>query len=274
MRSELKKGLMELRFSSVTLIAIEGALLAGDILRRGFGTHFSISLKKEGQHNLVTEYDRLAEKTIIQYIRHHHPSSYFLAEESGNSGESSNETLWVIDPLDGTVNFAHGIPFFSVSIGVVQKGQLTSGVIYNPITRELFVGEKNKGAFCNGQKISVSEVSDLENSYLATGFPYHVSKNPHQCIERVGKVTRLGCPIRLLGSAALDLSYTASGRFEGFFEVSLAPWDVAAGVLILEEAGGKVTHWDRKPFDLFANEPFLATNGLIHNALSKALEGG
>jgi myo-inositol-1(or 4)-monophosphatase len=262
---------MDQRFSSVTLLAIDAALLAGEILRRGFGSHFSIECKKEGLQNLVTEYDRLSEKTVIEYILHHHPSSHFLAEESGNSGKDSSETLWVIDPLDGTVNFAHGIPFFSVSIAAAQKKQVVSGVIYNPITRELFVSERGKGSFCNGKKIGVSKVSKLQDSYLASGFPYHVNKNPQQCIERTAEVLRIGCPIRLLGSAALDLAYTASGRFDGFFEVSLAPWDVAAGLLILEEAGGRVTHWDRKPFDLFANGNFLATNGLIHDSLSKIL---
>ena len=262
---------MEQKFSSTTLIAVEAALLAGDLLRRGFGTHFSISSKKEGNHNLVTEYDRLSEKAIIQYIRHHHPSSHFLAEESGDSGENAGDTLWVIDPLDGTVNFAHGIPFFSVSIGAIHKKQLVSGVVYHPITRELFVAERKKGAFCNGQKISVSDVAEVDKSYLTSGFPYHVSQNPLQCIERTGKVLKIGCPVRILGSAALDLAYTAAGRFEGFFEVSLAPWDVAAGVLIVEEAGGQVSHWDRKPFDLFANETILATNGRIHDSLSRTL---
>jgi len=251
-----------MKMAELTLIAIEAALNAGNVLRYGFGTHFQIN-SKEGHHNLVTEYDYKAEKEIIDFIQKNAPNSEFLAEESGISGKKGS-LVWVIDPLDGTVNFAHQIPVFAVSIGVEQDGEMIAGVIYQPITNELFVAEKGRGAYCNGKKINVSIVKTLEGSILATGFPYNLRENPHHCIDHFIDILRAGIPIRRLGAAAIDFAYTASGRFEGFFEVSLSPWDAAAGKLLLEEAGGKITKWDGSPFDIRSLEPLLATNGLIH----------
>ena len=256
--------------SHLTLIAIEAALLAGDLLRQGFGTPFSIA-SKEGTHNLVTEYDHKAEKLIIDFLTKNVPGSHFLAEESGSSGKDAGGILWIIDPLDGTVNFAHQIPTFSVSIAAQKQGKVISGVVYQPMTHELFVAETGKGAFLNGQKITVSKVKNIEMAMLATGFPYNLAKNPFHCIEHFVDIVKLGIPIRRLGSAAIDLSYTAAGRFEGFFEVELSPWDVAAGKLLVEEAGGTVTHWDKKPFDIHARTPMLASNGLIHHAVATIL---
>lgn len=258
-------------FSELTLIAIEAALLAGDLLRQGFGSPFAIS-SKEGRHNLVTEYDHRCEKAILAYIQQHKPHSHFLAEESGASGSPQEELLWIIDPLDGTVNFAHQIPIFSVSIAAQIASQTVCGVIYQPITQELFIAEKGKGAFLNGKKLQVSPVPKIEEAILATGFPYNLAKNPHHCIEHFVEILRQGIPIRRLGSAAIDLAYTAAGRFEGFFEVQLSPWDCAAGNLLVEEAGGKVTHWDGQPYDLHKKSPILASNGKVHAALSKILE--
>jgi len=248
--------------SELTLLAVEAALLAGDVLRYGFGTQFQIKSKKE-YHNLVTEYDTKAEKEIIDFLGKHAPNSAFLAEESGISGKKGS-LVWVIDPLDGTVNFAHQIPVFAVSIGIEQDGQMTGGVIFQPITQELFIAEIGQGAFCNGKKISVSPVKTLSASILATGFPYNLAENPHHCIEHFIDMLRAGIPIRRLGAAAIDFAYTASGRFEGFFEVSLSPWDCAAGKLILEEAGGMVSEWNGNPFDIRSRRTVLATNGSIH----------
>jgi myo-inositol-1(or 4)-monophosphatase len=251
------------RFSSeLTLIAIEAAVNAGNVLRYGFGTHFQIK-NKEGHHNLVTEYDIKAEKEIIGFIQKNVPNSEFLAEESGNSGKKG-PLVWIIDPLDGTVNFAHHIPVFAVSIGVEQDGQMIAGVVFQPITQELFVAERGLGATFNGQKIKVSTVATLQDSILATGFPYNLADNPHHCIDHFIDILRAGIPIRRLGAAAIDFAYTASGRFEGFFEVALSPWDCAAGKLILEEGGGKITQWDGSCFDIRSRMPLLATNGLIH----------
>lgn len=255
--------------SHLTLIAIEAALLAGEILRQGFGTHFSIS-SKEGKHNLVTEYDHRSEKAIIDFLRQHVPSSSFLAEESGSSGKKE-QILWIIDPLDGTVNFAHQIPCFAVSIAAQVEEKVLCGVVYQPMTHELFVAELGKGAFLNGQKLRVSSVKALEMAMLATGFPYDLAKNPFHCIDHFVDILKLGIPIRRLGAAAVDLAYTAAGRFEGFFEVELCPWDVAAGKLLIEEAGGRVTHWDGRPFDIYSRETVFASNGHIHDATTVIL---
>lgn len=256
--------------SHLTLVAIEAALLAGDLLRQGFGTHFSIS-SKEGRHNLVTEFDHRSEKLIIDFIKKNIPNSNFIAEESGSTGLKSEEILWIIDPLDGTVNFAHQIPVFCVSIAAQREGKVVSGVVYQPITHEMFVAEIGKGAFLNGQQLRVSEVNRIEMAMLATGFPYDLAMNPFHCIDHFIDILKLGIPIRRLGSAAIDLAYTASGRFDGFFEVKLGPWDVAAGKLLVEEAGGKVTHWDKEPFDIHSQKPVLASNGHLHDAVSMVL---
>lgn len=256
-------------FSNDTLIAIEAALQAGDILRQGYGTVFEVS-QKEGQHNLVTEYDYKAEKSIISFLKSHVPNSQFLAEESGFTGESS-DNLWVIDPLDGTVNFAHHIPIFAVSIALEKRGSLFCGVIYQPITHELFVAEKGKGAFLNGKTIRVSTVKKFSDAMVYTGFPYNLKDNPFHCIDHFIDILRVGIPIRRMGSAAIDLAYTSAGRCEGFFEVGLSPWDCAAGVLMLEEAGGKISTWDRQPFYYRRQDPILCSNGHIHDALADVL---
>lgn len=250
-------------------MAIDAALQAGEILRQGFGTVFSIS-QKEGKHNLVTEYDHLAEKSIISFLTKHVPDSCFLAEESGSTG-SCVENVWVIDPLDGTVNFAHQIPVFSVSIALEKKGKLFCGVVYQPITHELFVTEKGHGAFLNGKKLKVSETSVLSDALLCTGFPYNLHENPFHCIDHFVDILRLGIPIRRLGSAAIDLAYTAAGRADAFFEVGLSPWDCAAGILLVEEAGGKVSTWDQKPLNYRLKTPILSSNGKVHNALADVL---
>ena len=256
--------------SHLTLIGIEAALLAGEILRQGFGSHFSIT-SKEGKHNLVTDYDHKSEKAILEFIQENVKDSHFLAEESGEVGKDLGGIYWIVDPLDGTVNFAHEVPFFSISIAALKDGKTVSGIVYQPITHELFVAEAGKGSFLNGKAIHVSEVFRLEESILATGFPYNLAKNPFHCIEHFVDILKLGIPIRRMGSAALDLAYTAAGRFEGFFEVELGPWDVAAGKLLVEEAGGKVTHWDGRPFDIHSGETIFASNKHIHDATAAIL---
>ncbi|MDE3046281.1 MAG: inositol monophosphatase [Verrucomicrobiota bacterium] len=255
----------------MTFLAIEAALAAGEVLRQGYGTRFSVKHKEGDVHNLVTEYDLKAEAAIIQLITRHAPDSRFLAEESGTSGEKQAPLLWIVDPLDGTVNFAHHIPNFAVSIGLEKEGQLFCGVVYQPITHELFVAEKGLGSFLNGDPLSVTKTSHLNRCILATGFPYNLAENPNHCIEHFIDILKAGIPIRRLGAAAIDFAYTAAGRFDGFFEVSLAPWDCAAGVLLVEEAGGKVTEWDGAPFDLRAKKSILATNGHIHPQTIKLL---
>ena len=250
--------------------AIDAALKAGIILRHGFGTSFNIS-NKEGKNNLVTEYDHKAEAIIIDSIKSEFPEHRFLAEESGKSGnKDSGEVRWIIDPLDGTVNFAHSIPIFSVSIAAEKDGELLCGVIYQPILDELFTAVKGEGAYLNGKKLQASNSDDMQTSFLVTGFPYNVNQNPCGCIDHFVNIIRNGIPVRRLGSAALDLAYVAAGRFDGFWEINLNPWDVAAGVLLVREAGGKVTQYDNSDYHVF-DDSILATNGLVHNQISEEL---
>lgn len=259
-----------MNYSQFTLTAIQAALEAGGILQKGFETSFQID-RKEGAHNLVTEYDKLSEETIIKAIKQIFPSHQFLAEESGKGGKDS-EVLWIIDPLDGTVNFAHNIPIFSVSIATMVKGEVVSGVVYHPMLQELFVAEKGRGAYRNGKRLTVAKESSIEKAILVTGFPYNIKENPENCIDHIAYFLSLGVPIRRLGSAALDLSYVAAGRFEGYFEASLQPWDVAAGQLIVEEAGGKVTDYKGNKRDVLDTKSMLASNGHLHSTLLHHLE--
>jgi myo-inositol-1(or 4)-monophosphatase len=254
----------------ITDTAIEAALKAGKILKNGFGTAFEIS-SKEGKNNLVTEYDRLSEETIINLIKDRFPESSFLAEESGSSGNKYTGALhWIIDPLDGTVNFAHNLPVFSISIAAVLDGKLVSGVIYHPILDELFVASIGGGATMNGNVINVSHNSVLDESFLVTGFPYNINTNPCGCMDQFEDIIMRGIPVRRLGSAALDLAYVACGRFDGFWEINLNPWDVAAGVLLVKEAGGRVTQYNDTDYRI-GSQSILATNGMLHREFSSIL---
>lgn len=250
--------------------AKESALQAGKILKKGYGTTFKID-NKVGRNNLVTEFDLLSEKTIIKNIKSRYPTHRFLAEESGHSGsEDKNEIIWVIDPLDGTVNFAHSIPIFSVSIAAMMNNEIVAGAIYNPMLDELFYASRGEGAFLNDKLIVVSDSDDIHTSLLVTGFPYNVDKNPYDCVGTFVKIVLNGIPIRRLGSAALDLAYVACGRFDGFWEAELHPWDMAAGAIIVEEAGGKVSKFDGSKFDINSNT-IAATNGIIHKQILEAV---
>ncbi|ROL60895.1 inositol monophosphatase [Bacteroidetes/Chlorobi group bacterium ChocPot_Mid] len=254
----------------LTKIAVEAALKSGEILRKGFGTSFEIS-SKEGKNNLVTEFDKLSEETIIEYIHSVFPDHVFLAEESGKTGELlKNKVRWIIDPLDGTVNFAHGIPIFSISIAAELNREIISGVVYHPLLDELFVAQKGGGAFLNDKRLNVSDNGDLDSSMLVTGFPYNVNQNPCGCIDHFVNIIKRGIPVRRLGSAALDLAYVAAGRFDGFWEINLNPWDVAAGILLVQEAGGKVSQYNGEQYWI-DNDSILATNGMIHSEISSVL---
>jgi len=254
----------------LTKCAVESALKAGEILKKGFGTSFEIS-SKEGKNNLVTEYDKLSEQTIIEYIKSIFPGHVFLAEESGKTGNLSKDIVrWIIDPLDGTVNFAHGLPIFSISIAAELNGEILTGVVYHPLLDELFVAKKGGGAYLNDKKIIVSDNEILDSAFLVTGFPYNVNQNPCGCIDQFVSIIQQGIPVRRLGSAALDLAYVAAGRFDGFWEISLNPWDVAAGILLVEEAGGKVTQYSGEKYWI-DKDTILATNGRIHEEVGNVL---
>lgn len=259
-------------FSALTQHAIQAALQGAAVLKKGFGTTFEWSFK-EGDHNLVTFYDKESEKVIVKYLRSFYPHHSFLLEESGFLQGDIQDILWIIDPLDGTVNFAHNIPFFSISIAAMNpEGDLLLGVVLNPMSEELFVAEKNLGAFLNGQPICVSSNSLLSKSFLATGFPYNVKENPLSCIEHFSEFAKMGVPIRRLGSAALDLCYTACGRFDGFFEVSLQPWDFSAGALIVQEAQGVITNYQNLSLNFKKASPVVASNKKLHSALLNVLQ--
>jgi len=256
-------------FSKFTKSLVEIALEAGDILKSGFRSNYKIN-KKEGKHNLVTEYDILSEKAIISYINKRFADHSILCEEEG-AFEKNSEYKWIIDPLDGTVNFAHSIPMFAVSIALAKNDEIISAVTFNPIINELFVAEKSKGAFLNGEKLNVSPIKKLDDAFLSTGFPYDLYDNPNKCQERFIEILKLGLPIRRIGAASLDLAYVAAGRFEIFWETGLGPWDLAAGKLLIEEANGKVTHYDGSKVIIKKKNAIVASNKYLHDEFLKFL---
>jgi myo-inositol-1(or 4)-monophosphatase len=250
-------------------VAIEAAREAGKFLRLSVGKVRNVEQKKGEERNLVSEIDRGAEERIISIIKRRYPSHAFLAEESGGS-EAPTEYRWIIDPLDGTTNFLHGVPIFSTSIAVEHKGEVIAGVVYDPMADEMYTAEKGSGAFLNGKRLKVSTASRMIQSLLVTGFPYDISQNPEQAVERFVEFLMAAQGVRRLGSAALDLSYVAAGRFEGFWEVSLNPWDMAAGALFVREAGGTTTDMTGVPLNIY-QKGVVASNGLIHEAMLEVL---
>ncbi len=252
-------------------VAIEAAKEAGKFLKMNLGKVKNIERKRE-EINLVTEIDKGSEKKIIEFIKNKFPNHSILAEESGETSKTS-EYKWIIDPLDGTTNYTHSFPVFCVSIALEYKGEVIIGVVYDPNFDELFYAEKGKGAFLNGKKISVSKTDKLIKSMLATGFPYNVKENPDNCVEHFVNFLMEAQAIRRLGSAALDLVYVACGRLDGFWEVDLNPWDVAAGKIIIEEAGGMITDFYGNKFSIYT-KGVVASNGLIHQQMLEVIKKG
>jgi myo-inositol-1(or 4)-monophosphatase len=253
-------------------LAIEAALEAGQFLKESVGQILQVERKLGQETNLVTQIDKKAEEIIIGKIKQRYPDHDFLAEESG-SHKKRSEYRWIIDPLDGTLNFTHGVPLFSVSIGVEKQGEVIAGVVYEPNLGELFTAEKGKGAFLNKKPIHVSKVDKLIESMVVTGFPYTIQQNPDNAVQHFVNVLMRAQGVRRLGSAAVDLCYVACGRFEGFWEVSLNAWDMAAGVLLVEEAGGRFTDFRGAPTSIYGKQ-VLATNGLVHDKLVEILQEG
>lgn len=239
------------------------------ILIDNFDTNFKIG-RKTHYNDLVTEIDHKSESKIIEVIHSHFPDHNVLSEEIGNLNLDSDH-VWIVDPIDGTVNYAHSIPIFCISIALEIKKEIKLGLIYNPISGEKFFSEKDKGAFLGNKKITVSKTQQLRDSILVTGFPYGAKDNQDHCIDHFANFIKHGLPIRRLGSAALDICYVACGRFDGFWEVSLNPWDVAAGYLILNEAGGKITDFKGEMYSIYGKQ-LLATNGKIHKEMMDVLE--
>ncbi len=252
--------------------AVAAAREAGAFLLEGLGNVRSIERKGGQMGNLVSEIDKGSEALIIRSIHAKHPGHDVLAEESGAHG-SSSDYRWIIDPLDGTTNFLHGVPIFSVTIAVEFKGTLVAGVTFDPNRDELFTAERGAGAFLNGRKIQVTSASTLIESLMVTGFPYDLAERQDRPLEHFNNFALAAQGIRRLGSAALDLAYVAAGRFDGYWEVSLNPWDVAAGALIVEEAGGKVSNLEGGPLDI-SRPQIIATNGKIHDACVDMLSHG
>jgi len=243
---------------------IEAAKAGAAEILRFFNSDFKI-FNKEGVNNLVTEADHAAEKAIIEVINAKFPGHQILSEEVGEIAQDS-DYKWIIDPIDGTVNFAHGIPLNCVSIGIEHKGEIIMAAVYNPHMNEFYFAEKGKGATLNDKPIHVSEETETIKALLVTGFPYtyiNMSNGPLEIFERF---IRKGVPVRRLGSAAIDLCWVAAGRVDGFYEHKLEAWDSAAGYLIVEEAGGKVTDHEGNKFSVYQHR-VLATNGKIHDEM-------
>lgn len=253
-------------------LAVDAALEAGRFLRMNIGKIKQIEHKQGEERNLVTEIDKKAEQLIIDRIKKRYPQHDFLGEESG-SHKAASDYKWIIDPLDGTTNFTHGLPIFCTSLALEHKGEILLGAIYDPNSDELFTAERNKGAYLNNRRIHVSQATRLMESLIVTGFPYDIKENPYNAVQHFSNVLIECQAVRRLGSAALDLSYVACGRFDGFWEVALNPWDMAAGVLFVQEAGGKFTNFKGFPSDIYTPN-VLATNGLIHNQLVEVLRKG
>lgn len=236
------------------------------------GYHTVKSIEYKGDTDPVTTVDQAVEEKVTEIILYNYPDHKILAEE-GHHLSKSGGYRWIIDPLDGTVNFAHNVPHFALSIGLEQDGEMILGVVYNPITNELFTAEKGKGALLNGSPIKVSTVNDIKKSLISTGFPYDSWTNGDQYTSELNKVLKACQGIRRAGAASLDLCYVACGRYDAFWERQLKPWDVAASLIILSEAGGNYTTMSGKPYS-FSEKEFLCSNNKIHNDLVKILLNG
>jgi myo-inositol-1(or 4)-monophosphatase len=250
--------------------ASEIARRAGGLLLEYFHRGVQTEYKGVGTVDVVTEADRASEKLIVESLREAFPSHGIVGEE-GSRSQSSNECLWYVDPLDGTTNFAHGFPVFCVSLGLARNNEVIAGVVFDPTRNELFAAERGSGATLNGEAIHVSKIKTLGESLLGTGFPSkkrHLNPNIHFYHQ----LTLKSHGLRRAGSAALDLACVASGRYDGYWEFNLNAWDTSAGVLLVEEAGGKLTHVDGSRFDVAVSRDVLATNALIHAELMSEMQ--
>jgi myo-inositol-1(or 4)-monophosphatase len=245
-------------------VSVDAAREAGELLIAEFNRPQKLSYK--GEVDIVTEADRKSEAMIVGRLRDHFPGQAILGEEGGASGaEATAKYRWLVDPLDGTTNFAHGFPVFAVSIGLLEDGEPLTAAVYNPVTREMFTAMRGEGAYCGSKRIHVSSVGTLSESLLATGFPSRKRmQNPN--IHHYWEFTLRSHGVRRAGSAALDLCSVACGQFEGFWEFGLKPWDTAAGILLVREAGGIVTNFSGHPYHP-GDPELLASNGTVHEEM-------
>ena len=248
--------------------AWQAASAAGEIIRESWHQPRSIAYK--GPIDLVTSVDRAAEQSIVELLKREFPEHSILAEEETEITGAASEYRWIIDPLDGTINFAHAYPQVSVSLALEFRGQIIVGLVYDPLRRECFRAVKGQGATLNGVAIRISSVRELDKALLATGFPYDRRENADFYLSFF-KAFLIRCQgIRRGGSAALDLCYVAGGRLDGFWELKLKPWDIAAGALIVAEAGGSLSDFSGKEFSITGNET-LASNGIIHDEMVQVM---
>ncbi len=251
-------------------LAIDTATKVGCMLKKRLGDPGTIEFK--GAVDIVTEMDRRSEKLIVEAITGAYPDHSILTEEgtniAGAGADAANK--WIIDPIDGTTNYAHGFPVFSVSIALEVSGVVELGVVHNPMLAETFTAERGAGAYLNGERIEVSKIDELSHGLLATGFPYDIRTTTENNIDHFKNFSLNAQAIRRAGSAALDLSYVAAGRFDGFWELKLRPWDVAAASLIIEEAGGRITDFAGGEFSIYSSE-CLASNGHLHEPMIEIL---
>jgi myo-inositol-1(or 4)-monophosphatase len=250
--------------------AVELAQEAGQVLMDHLKRRLAVE-SKSSEIDLVTEADVASEKLIVEAIRRRYPKHSILSEE-GLGEEQAGEFLWLIDPLDGTTNYAHGYPVFCVSIALQREGETVLGVTYDPVRDELFWAEQGQGAYCNGQRLSVSGVVGLRHSLLATGFPYARASIEDNNVAEFGRVMPQVQGVRRGGAATLDMAYVAAGRLDGYWEFHLSPWDWAAGDLLVREAGGRTSDVSGQPWRL-RNNSMVASNGLLHEELLAALKG-
>ncbi len=243
-------------------VAESAARAAGELIRHAFAG--PVTVRHKGAVDLVTEVDTACEALIRARLLESFPQHGFLGEEGGLTAEAAS--MWIVDPLDGTTNFAHGYPFVAVSIGLEVNGVMELGVVYDPLRDELFTARRGEGARLNGRTIAVSDRSRLEEALLVTGFPYHYRRDPERILALFRAFSLRARGMRRDGAAALDLCYLACGRFDGFYELGLAPWDTAAGSLIVNEAGGMLTDLEGKPFDI-RRPSMLASNVRLHKEM-------
>jgi myo-inositol-1(or 4)-monophosphatase len=255
-------------YKKETETACLAALEAGRIIKSYYGNLKSVS--KKGEIDLVTEADLMSEKAVVVAITKAFPDDMIIAEEGGEQGKKSNRK-WVIDPLDGTTNFAHSFPFFAVSIGFMVNDEVVAGVVYNPVVDEFFEAEKGKGAFLNKKPINVSGTANLKDALVATGFPYDIGKKSDEIIGRLKKIIVEVQGVRRPGAASIDLCYVAMGRLDGFWEQDLKPWDTAAGSIILTEAGGEISDYSGNRYRPDV-KTILASNRHIHKGMLLLLE--
>lgn len=246
--------------------AIEAVIAAGDLQVARLGT--AMRVDKKGTIDLVTEVDLEVEATVRRLIADRFPEHAFLAEELGRTSASHAPAshCWVFDPIDGTTNYAHGLPIFCASLGLEIEGRREVGAVYDPTRKELFTAERGEGAFLNGARLQVSSTETLIDALLVTGFPYDIHEQGEDLVALFGTFLTKARAVRRLGSAAIDLCYVAAGRFDGFWERQLKPWDLAAGSLIVEEAGGRVSGIDGQVFETTAGH-ILASNGRVHDQM-------